>query len=53
MFDEDGCYLYVGRGVGVTVLPLRIGAPAEVPIVELTHVTLPQAHQGHRLPHRG
>ncbi|MHC4513380.1 MAG: metallophosphoesterase [Planctomycetota bacterium] len=36
LFDEDGCYLYVGRGVGVTVLPLRIGAPAEVPIIELT-----------------
>lgn len=53
LFDEHGCYLYVGRGVGVTVLPLRIGAPAEVPIVELTHVTLPQAHQDHRLPHRG
>ncbi|MEE9125651.1 MAG: metallophosphoesterase [Planctomycetota bacterium] len=35
MFDEDGCYLYVGRGVGVTVLPLRIGARAEVPIIEL------------------
>ena len=44
LFDEDGCYLYVGRGVGVTVLPLRIGAPAEVPIVELTHGTLPKAH---------
>jgi len=49
LFNEDGCYLYVGRGVGVTVLPLRVGAPAEVPIVELTHVTPPAppaAHQG-------
>lgn len=53
LFDEDGCYLYVGRGVGVTVLPLRIGAPAEVPILELTHVAPPEADQGHRLPHRG
>lgn len=53
LFDEDDCYLYVGRGVGVTVLPLRIGAPAEVPIVELTDVTPPQTHQGDRLPHRG
>lgn len=53
LFDEDGCYLYVGRGVGVTVLPLRIGAPAEVPIVELTDATPLQTHQGDRLPHRG
>ncbi len=27
--------LYVSRGVGVTFLPIRIGAPAEIPIVEL------------------
>ena len=27
--------LYVGRGVGVTVLPIRIGAPPEVPIITL------------------
>lgn len=49
LFDEDDCYLYVGRGVGVTVFPLRIGATAEVPILELTHVTSPvrrKAHQG-------
>ena len=46
LFDEDGCYLYVGRGVGVTVLPLRIGAPAEVPIVELTHVPPPDPNPG-------
>jgi len=46
LFDEDGAYLYVGRGVGVTVLPLRIGAPAEVPILELTHVTPTGTHQG-------
>ncbi len=34
-FELDGCRLYVGRGVGVTVLPLRIGAPPEIPMVEL------------------
>jgi predicted MPP superfamily phosphohydrolase len=27
--------LYVGRGAGVTFLPLRIGAPPEIPILEL------------------
>ncbi|MGB3967410.1 MAG: metallophosphoesterase, partial [Planctomycetota bacterium] len=34
-FHENGCRLYVGRGVGVTVLPLRIDAPPEIPIVTL------------------
>jgi predicted MPP superfamily phosphohydrolase len=33
--------LYVGRGVGVTFLPLRIGARAEVPLLELA--TVPRA----------
>jgi hypothetical protein len=34
-FRENDCHLYVGRGIGVTVLPIRIGAPPEVPIVTL------------------
>ena len=34
-FAENGCRLYVGRGVGVTLLPLRIDAPPELPIVTL------------------
>jgi predicted MPP superfamily phosphohydrolase len=34
-FDENGCRLYVGRGVGVTLLPLRIDAPPEIPFVTL------------------
>lgn len=34
-FRENGAALYVGRGVGVTFLPLRIDAPPEVPIVTL------------------
>ena len=34
-FDDGDARLYVGRGVGVTLLPLRIGAPPEVPIVTL------------------
>ena len=27
--------LYVSRGVGVTVLPLRVGVRAEIPLIEL------------------
>lgn len=34
-FAEGDSRLYVSRGVGVTVLPLRIGAPPEIPIVTL------------------
>ena len=34
-FERDGAQLYVGRGVGVSLLPLRIGAPAEIAILTL------------------
>ena len=34
-FEHDGCRMYVGRGLGVTFLPVRIGARPEVPIVTL------------------
>ncbi|MBM4061780.1 MAG: metallophosphoesterase [Planctomycetes bacterium] len=34
-FRENGCALYVGRGLGVTVLPIRIQAPPEIPVVTL------------------
>ena len=34
-FHEAGCSLLVGRGVGVTLLPIRIDAPPEVPVVTL------------------
>jgi hypothetical protein len=34
-FSEAGASLYVSRGVGVTLLPLRIGAPPEIPILRL------------------
>lgn len=30
-FELEGAQLYVGRGVGVTFLPVRIGAPPEIP----------------------
>jgi predicted MPP superfamily phosphohydrolase len=35
MFEEVGCRLYVSRGVGTTLLPLRIAAPPEVPLLTL------------------
>ena len=34
-FEDDGAQLYVSRGAGVTLLPLRIGAPGEITIVRL------------------
>ena len=37
-FCEDGAQLYVGRGTGVTQLPVRIGAAPEVPILRLRSV---------------
>lgn len=40
LFEEEGAQLYVSRGLGVTFLPLRIGAPPEIPILRL-HVTAP------------
>ncbi|MEO6594679.1 MAG: metallophosphoesterase [Planctomycetota bacterium] len=40
-FRENGCRLYVGRGVGVTVLPIRIDAPPEIPMVTLRAVAPP------------
>lgn len=35
LFEADGAQLYVGRGAGMTLLPVRIGAPAEVSLIEL------------------
>ena len=32
---EGDAQLYVSRGVGVTFLPIRLGAPAEVPVLRL------------------
>ena len=34
-FYDEGAQLYVGRGAGVTLLPLRFGAPAELPLLEI------------------
>jgi hypothetical protein len=34
-FEAEGCRLYVSRGVGVTLLPIRIDAPPEIPVLTL------------------
>jgi len=34
-FERDGAQLYVGRGVGVSLIPVRIGAPAEIVVATL------------------
>lgn len=46
-FQEGACRLYVGRGIGVTVLPIRIDAPPEIPVVRLckAKVAQPKAHE--------
>ncbi|MEW6071418.1 MAG: metallophosphoesterase [Planctomycetota bacterium] len=35
LYERNGCRLYVGRGVGVTSLPLRIGTRPEVALLRL------------------
>ena len=35
LFRRDGAHLYVGRGAGVTFLPVRIGTRSEVPTLRL------------------
>lgn len=49
-FVENDCRLYVGRGVGVTVLPLRVDAPPEIPIVTLRCRVAAAAPSLHRAP---
>jgi hypothetical protein len=34
-YASAGAQLYVGRGIGTTGLPLRLGAPGEIAILEL------------------
>jgi len=40
-FRENDCRLYVSRGVGVTVLPIRFDAPPEIPIVTMRCAVVP------------
>jgi hypothetical protein len=35
LYRDGGCRLYVGRGVGAAILPLRWNCPPEVPLVRL------------------
>ena len=42
-FSEGACRLYVGRGIGVTVLPIRIDAPPEIPVVRFCKSAVTQA----------
>ncbi len=34
-YESQGAQLYVGRGAGTSGIPLRVGAPAEVPLITL------------------
>jgi predicted MPP superfamily phosphohydrolase len=34
-FELESSQLYVGRGLGVTLLPIRLGAPPEIPVLVL------------------
>ncbi len=34
-FEEEGARLLVSRGVGCTLLPLRVGAPPEIPVLQV------------------
>ncbi|MBL8731579.1 MAG: metallophosphoesterase [Planctomycetes bacterium] len=52
-FVANGCKLYVGRGVGVTVLPLRIDAAPEIPIVTVRNpvpAAAPRMRSGAAVP---
>ena len=40
-YARGGAQLYVGRGVGTTFLPVRIGAPGEIALVELSRPSPP------------
>jgi len=35
LFKENSTYLYVNRGIGTTVLPIRLNAPPEITLIEL------------------
>ena len=35
LYERNGSRLYVGRGAGVTALPIRIGAPPEIALLRL------------------
>ena len=38
-YEKDGAQLYVNRGLGTTGTPIRLGAPPEITLLELTRTT--------------
>jgi len=36
LYEKSGRQLYVNRGIGTTILPIRLGAPPEITVFELT-----------------
>ncbi len=38
LFERDGCYLYVNRGLGVTGQRIRLFAPREISVIEVASV---------------
>jgi predicted MPP superfamily phosphohydrolase len=35
LFEREGCYLYVNRGLGVTAQRIRLSAPREITLIEI------------------
>lgn len=36
LYQRDGAYLYVSRGIGTTFTPVRLNAPPEITVIQLT-----------------
>jgi len=36
LYEKSGGQLYVNRGIGTTILPIRLGARPEITVFELT-----------------
>ena len=36
-YEKSGSQLYVNRGIGTTVIPIRLGARPEITVFELVH----------------
>jgi predicted MPP superfamily phosphohydrolase len=39
-YEKSGSQLYVNRGIGTTLLPIRLGARPEITVFELTHSSI-------------
>ena len=40
LYEEDGCYLYVNSGLGVTAQRIRLCTPREITLIELGQAPL-------------